>query len=151
MRQRKVEVVLTALTALFVAFSLGFFTGRSTVPQTITTEVAQPSLARVESPSPTAAEAAASEPDTPEPQEQPEQTRADAVPEEESGQRLVNLNTAEVDELETLPGIGPVLAQRIVDYRQSYGPFASVEQLTDVSGIGEAKLAAIRELVTVED
>jgi len=62
---------------------------------------------------------------------------------------LVNVNTASASELETLPGIGEVIAQRIVDHRTANGPFGSVDQLLDVSGIGDAILESIRELVTV--
>lgn len=62
---------------------------------------------------------------------------------------LVNVNTATNAELEELPGIGEVIAQRIVEYRTANGPFASVDQLLDVSGIGDAILESIRELVTV--
>jgi competence protein ComEA len=63
------------------------------------------------------------------------------------GPIAVNLATAE--ELEGLPGVGPVLAQRIVEHRERYGPFGVVEDLLDVPGIGEAKLAAIRDHITV--
>lgn len=59
----------------------------------------------------------------------------------------VSLNRADVAELESLPGIGPVTAQRIVDHREANGPFQSVDDLLQVTGIGEAKLAAIRDLV----
>ncbi|MGH2635575.1 MAG: helix-hairpin-helix domain-containing protein [Actinomycetota bacterium] len=62
---------------------------------------------------------------------------------------LVNVNTATNAELETLPGIGEVIAQAIVDHRTDHGPFTSVDQLLDVSGIGDATLENIRELVTV--
>ncbi|HEU4526887.1 MAG TPA: ComEA family DNA-binding protein [Actinomycetota bacterium] len=62
---------------------------------------------------------------------------------------LVNVNTASATELEALPGIGEVIAQRIIDHRTANGPFASVEELLEVSGIGEAILGSIRELVTV--
>ena len=61
----------------------------------------------------------------------------------------VNINTASASELEKLPGIGPALAQRIVEYRDSHGPFASVDSLTDVPGIGKAKLEGLREQATV--
>ncbi len=62
---------------------------------------------------------------------------------------LVNVNTASATDLEALPGIGEVIAQRIIDHRTANGPFTSVDQLVDVSGIGDAILASIRELVTV--
>jgi competence protein ComEA len=62
---------------------------------------------------------------------------------------VVNLNTAGVDELDALPGIGPAIAQAIVDHRDQNGPFASVDQLVDVRGIGEAKLEDLRDRVTV--
>lgn len=64
--------------------------------------------------------------------------------------RRVNINTASATELETLPGIGPVLADRIVKYRRRSGPFASVERLLDVEGIGPKKLAALKGLAYVE-
>lgn len=61
----------------------------------------------------------------------------------------VDLNTADVALLETLPGIGPATAAAIVDHRERHGPFTSVEGLLEVRGIGEAKLAALRDLVRV--
>ena len=65
------------------------------------------------------------------------------------GSTLVNINAATPEELETLPGIGEVLAASIVQHREEHGPFTSVEQLLDVSGIGEVTLEEIRDLVTV--
>lgn len=61
----------------------------------------------------------------------------------------INVNTADATELEELPGIGEVLSQAIVDYRGEYGPFSSVDELEDVSGIGPSILADVRDLVTV--
>lgn len=61
----------------------------------------------------------------------------------------VNINTADVQALDGLPGIGPVLAQRIVDYRNEYGPFTTPEEIGNVPGIGEKKLAAILDFITV--
>ncbi|GAB4400832.1 MAG: hypothetical protein Kow00123_09360 [Anaerolineales bacterium] len=62
----------------------------------------------------------------------------------------LNLNTATAAELEQLPGIGPALAARIVQYRQEHGPFRTVDALLLVSGIGPSTLERIRNLVTVE-
>ncbi|MGH2724877.1 MAG: helix-hairpin-helix domain-containing protein [Actinomycetota bacterium] len=61
----------------------------------------------------------------------------------------VNINTATADQLEALPGIGPVLAQRIIDFREKNGPFSSVDQLEDVSGIGPVTMEGLRDLVTI--
>lgn len=62
---------------------------------------------------------------------------------------LISLNRASAQELESLPGVGPVLADRIVAFRDANGPFSQVEDLLQVPGIGEAKLASIRDLVRV--
>lgn len=61
----------------------------------------------------------------------------------------VRVNVATRTELEALPGIGPVLAQRIVEHREAAGPFATVEDLLDVPGIGERVLASLRDRVVV--
>lgn len=66
-----------------------------------------------------------------------------------AGDGRVRLNLAGAEELEALPGVGPVLAERIVAYRDEHGPFAVVEDLLGVPGIGEGKLAALREAVLV--
>ncbi|MBN2547742.1 MAG: ComEA family DNA-binding protein [Anaerolineales bacterium] len=66
----------------------------------------------------------------------------------EAGQ-LININTASQTELESLPGIGPVTAQQIIAYREANGPFAQIEDLMDVPGIGEKTFEKIRDLITV--
>jgi competence protein ComEA len=63
---------------------------------------------------------------------------------------LINLNTATLEQLDSLPGVGPAIAQRIIDYRESVGSFKGVEEITEVSGIGEATLAKIKDLITVQ-
>ncbi len=66
-----------------------------------------------------------------------------------TGRALVNLNTADLAALEDLPGVGPVLAQRILDWRTAHGRFTSVDELGEVSGIGERMLAQLTPYVTV--
>jgi competence protein ComEA len=61
----------------------------------------------------------------------------------------VDLNSATLEQLETLPGVGPVLGQHIIDWRVAHGRFGTVDQLRDVSGIGDVKFAALRSRVTV--
>lgn len=67
---------------------------------------------------------------------------------EAAGGAKVSLAIATVDQLDELPGIGPVTAQKIVDWRASRGPFRSVEDLDDVPGIGPARIEQLRDLVT---
>ena len=62
----------------------------------------------------------------------------------------INLNTATANELETLPGVGKALAERIIEHRQKYGPFRRAEHLIIVRGISDRKFRAIRRLISVE-
>lgn len=62
----------------------------------------------------------------------------------------ININTATAEQLTLLPGIGDVIAQRIIDYRTTSGPFRSVDDLLNISGIGEAKLAQIKPYAKVD-
>jgi competence protein ComEA len=63
--------------------------------------------------------------------------------------RALDVNTASAADLEALPGVGPVLAQRIIEYRQSRGPFQKIDDLLSVHGIGRKKLAQLKPLITV--
>ena len=60
----------------------------------------------------------------------------------------VSLGSATVEQLDELPGVGPVTAQKIVDWRSTHGPFRSVDDLDDVPGIGPARIEQLRDLVT---
>ena len=77
-------------------------------------------------------------------------TTAQAAPEPTAPQvRPINLNTGDMDELTLLPGIGEVIARRIIDYREKHGPFQSIEEIMNVSGIGESTFADIKDQITV--
>jgi competence protein ComEA len=81
----------------------------------------------------------------------PEKVRAGAagVPAETAPEVPLNLNTATLEQLDELDGIGPATAQSILDYREEHGGFGSVEELGEVPGIGEVRLASLREQVRV--
>jgi competence protein ComEA len=61
----------------------------------------------------------------------------------------ININKATIDELDSLPGIGYIIAQRIIDYRAEYGPFESIEDIVRVSGIKESVYAQIKEYICI--
>ncbi|MAT96077.1 MAG: competence protein ComEA [Anaerolineaceae bacterium] len=63
----------------------------------------------------------------------------------------VNINTADVAQLDTLPGIGPSTAEKIVEYRETNGPFATIDEIMSVSGIGPAKFEQIQSFITVDE
>ena len=123
--KNKLLTVLLILTALFAGLTLGLYLGRNPAGGSVTVSIP----AEVQT-----APAAA--------QTQPEPSaQEDALP--------VDINSANVTDLAQLPGIGEVLARRIVDYRTIHGRFTAVEQLTNVEGIGEGKLEAILEQITI--
>jgi comEA protein len=62
----------------------------------------------------------------------------------------IHLNQATAEQLQALPGVGPALSARIVSYRDEHGPFSSVDQLAEVNGIGAAKLAKLKDQLTVD-
>ena len=76
-------------------------------------------------------------------------TARGAAPQAAAPGEKVNINTAGVDELVALPGIGRAYAERIVEYRQKNGPFKKVEDLMNVSGVGEKSFLKMKPLITV--
>ena len=72
-----------------------------------------------------------------------------ASPIADGSEHLINVNTANVAELDQLPGVGPVIAQRIIDFREFYGPFDSIDQLAEVEGISPEMIRNFRDKVTV--
>ena len=133
MKAKKYEIVVCFVTLACVAFTIGFLVGRQSAKTQVVIQaepLAAGSTTDVET----------------ETQEQIESV-SDAEDQQQSG--VLNINTATAAQLDALPGIGEVLAERIVNYRESHGPFASIEELMDVSGIGVKKFEAICDWITV--
>lgn len=126
MKLSKAEVSILALTGALLVLMGGYFLGAGR-----TRPMAYGDLPAVVSPLP------------PEEADGPEEAPA---PSEPAG--LVDINTAGTEELTALPGIGEKRAQAIVDWREEHGPFAHVEDLIQVPGIGEGILEGLMELVT---
>lgn len=82
------------------------------------------------------------------PKQYPEDAAVTVSEEPDNG--LVNINTAGQTELEALPGIGPVKARAIIDYRKAYKGFVSPEEIMEVRGIGKATYQKIKDLITIE-
>ena len=118
--------LLLALTALLAVFTVGFLLGRSQQGGSVQLSVPDTMLTAPTAP--------------PQTQETPD-SAAPAYP--------VNINTAGLQEFMTLPDIGIVLAQRIIDYRESHGEFRAVEELMNVEGIGEKRMLQLLDLVTI--
>ena len=160
MRLRRLEFVILGVTLAFACFMGGFFTGRSWSAVNI---VAIPHQ-RVEPVHIVAATAtpAAPAPDNPvtgstaSPSESPTPAvSGNTAPAPETvgaprgGDGRININLASQSELTDLPGIGNVLASRIVDYRRQHGDFVRIEDIRNVSGIGEKRYEAIQDKITV--
>lgn len=71
------------------------------------------------------------------------------LPQSISNSDLVNINTADAEKLATLKGIGPALAQRIIDYREQNGAFKTIDEIKNVRGIGDKKFAAFKDKITI--
>jgi comEA protein len=157
--KNKTTAILAALVLLFGGFTGGFFLGRNTRVGTIQTTktvyetvpgetviLMQEVLVTLPPETTTVPEETIPSRSNPSTQtDKPKETQ----PKKEEVTFPVNINTASAKELDALPGIGEVLAQRIIDYRTANGPFQSVDDLIKVKGIGEKTLEKIKPYATV--
>lgn len=77
-------------------------------------------------------------------------SKVNALPSKTTDRQLINVNSASAATLETLPGIGKGLAERIIEHREKFGPFRRAEHLLIVRGISDKRFRALRDLITVE-
>ena len=129
------EAAALGLTAAFVLFTGGWFFASQTQGEPYTVIVQQAAVS---------ASSSSAQPDAADASQNSQQP--DSLLE---GERIP-INTADVQELDRLPGIGPTKAQAIVDYRTEHGPFQSTDQLLEVSGIGEATLEGLLDYITLD-
>lgn len=159
--KNKAMAALAALVLLFGGFTGGFFLGRNTRVETIQTTKTVRETVPGETvmvlrevlvtlpPETTPPTIPATEPPVrSEPAKQTE-TKKSSGSTEKKVTFPVNINTASKKELDALPGIGEVLAQRIIDYRSANGPFSTVDDLTKVKGIGAKTLEKLKPYATV--
>lgn len=145
MRITKAEIIAISVTLVLLSLMVGFFLGRNTTEHAVVVEAASPEPS--EAVETLVASAPVSVQEEIEPTSMEEESLVEETAVETSG--LLDLNTATALELETLPGIGEVLAQRIVDYREEIGGFTTLEELKNVEGIGDKKFEALESLVEV--
>ena len=159
--KNKAMAALAAMVLLFVGFTGGFFLGRNTRMETIQTTKTVHETVPGETvvvlrevlvtlpPETTLPTVPSTEPPVrSEPVKQTEPKKS-SDSSEKKVTFPVNINTASKKELDALPGIGEVLAQRIIDYRSANGPFSTVDELTKVKGIGAKTLEKLKPYATV--
>lgn len=161
MRLRRLELVILGVTLAFVCFMGGYFTGTKTAVNVVSVETQGGQLDEVGSGGLPNAGATVAQPGNDSVAERADADAGSSDTSNTAGQTIpqtgaprdsdgrININTASRSELMDLPGIGSVLAGRIIDYRFQNGPFSRIEDLRNITGIGEKRFETIRDKVTV--
>ena len=127
MKLKRPEIVIIAITLAFICFTAGYFMGRGSAARVITVGAASPPAAS----------------------SGPPVVSADPEPPVTAAPGKIDINTANESELTSLPGIGPALAGRIIEYRELYGEFVEEQELMAVQGIGKKKFETLKHLICI--
>ena len=127
MKDKKIPLFLVGLLLIVLSFALGYLVGNGKGETVVTVSSQQPEAVT----------------------QMGQPTDAEIITQKQERDDLIDLNTADQAQLETLPGIGPELAKRIVTYREECGPFIAKEQIMDVEGIGEVRYEKMEPLITI--
>lgn len=144
MKLKKSTALLIVVTLMFVRTTAGFLIGDRQLSgfATVITQYSDPTpLVRV---------SISDAEDDPEPPETARSADAEGTSEDACSEpsELININTASTQELTALPGVGEVIAERIVNYREAHGAFVTIYDITAVSGIGDGKFEKMKDFIT---